>query len=134
MHGFNSAAMTAAQKYVDLFGDELGGEYLTFGQMVDAHLVNGYVFSAPDYFVCARPVPSTASEDLILNVSHPFALEDCDAWFVAMLAGDLRKVWTYFPFSLEYCGYQRSGGPIRWRKITSLKRLNHGINVQETYT
>ena len=129
MHGMNSPAMAAAHLYAGLFGDD-GREYMSFGQMLDGYLVNGYVISTPEYFICARPVPREAPAEQIINPVYPFDHKDCDAWFVGLLAGNLRLVWTYYPHSLEYCGYQRKGSPIRWVKTSKLRRYNDGLETR----
>ncbi len=129
MHGMNSPAMIAANKYVELFGDT-GEKFMTFGQMMDAYLVNGYVVSTPEYFICARPVRRDADVQSIINPVYPFDPSECDAWFVGLMAGDPRLIWTYVPRTFEYCGYQREGSPIRWFNTQKYRRFTHGLRTK----
>lgn len=122
MHGLNSPALEAARIYVSMFGDGDNDQYLSFGQMMDAYLVNGYVVATPEYFICARPVIRSADEDDIINPIYPFNLSECNAWFVGLMAGDPSLIWTYYPLALQYCGYQRNGTSMRWMETDKIRR------------
>lgn len=96
---------------------------LDFMQMVEAYLVNGYVVNHPEFFIAARPVPREAPVAEIYWPAIPFELKECNAWFVAMFAGDPRMIWTVLPFELQYCGYQRVPlEPIRWFNLNRYRR------------
>lgn len=79
----------------------------TFGEDVEAHLINGYVFSTPTYFAMGRAVDSSASNQLVVNPWHVFPVEQCDAWLVYLVAGDMREAWGRFPYFLPKIGFER---------------------------
>ncbi len=79
---------------------------------VQAHLCvpGGYVLSTPTFFLLARPVLLTAVTldfdlDDLLNPFHRFPPEECNAWCIGVLAGDMVKAWD----ALEIVG-----GPMPW--------------------
>lgn len=125
-HGLNSPAMQAYRMYAERFGDD-GEKWLTFGQYVECYLNNGYVVSTPEMFICGRPVPREAHPEDILNPLLPFPAEDCNAWFIAIMAGNPRLCWTYYPLDMEYVGYQRAAlEPIRWFNMNKYRRIIMG--------
>lgn len=73
---------------------------------LEAHLLNGYVFSTPQAFAMGRPVNSKADESLILDPWHSFPRESCDCWLIWLAAGDLASLLPLFPFPLPLIGYQ----------------------------
>jgi hypothetical protein len=81
----------------------------TFLEDYDALAVNGYVLSTPKLFICAHPVRRDAEMSLIENPMHVFAPEDCDCWFVDMGAGDLSRIWDYFPIELPFAMWNNRG-------------------------
>jgi len=81
----------------------------TFFEDYDALAVNGYVLSTPKLFIAAHPVPHEAPMELIENPLHVFAPEECDCWFVDMAAGDLTKIWDYFPIDLPWAMWNNKG-------------------------
>ena len=101
------------------------GAYPTFLHFFDAYATYGYVVSTPDIFICARPVDSKAMLSLIDDPAYTFPLEQCDCWFVALMAGDLSRIWDYYPISLPlamwYNGGRRYVVPMKLirRKLTS---------------
>jgi len=78
----------------------------TFQRDLEAHLLNGYVFSTPQAFAMGRAVNSKADEALILDPWHSFKSEDCDAWLIWLAAGDLPSLLHCFPHPLPLIGYQ----------------------------
>ena len=79
----------------------------TFREDLEAHLLCGYVYSSPGVFMMARPVVKEASEDLIVNPWHQFDKQQCNAWLVYLLAGDMKEAWDKRPFDLEFIGFER---------------------------
>jgi hypothetical protein len=77
----------------------------TFRNDLEAHLLNGYVFSTPEGFVMARPVSILANEALILDPWHKF--ETPDAWLIWLGAGNLSPFLDMFPFPLPFLGWQK---------------------------
>lgn len=95
-----SPAELAAQLYQDP-GD------VSFRELVEAHLLGGYVHSTPEGFVLARPVDSKADEADIVNPWVIFPREQCDTWWIYLAAGDLASLLPLFPYPLPFIGWQR---------------------------
>lgn len=81
----------------------------TFKEDLEAHLLNGYVFSTPDYFVMGRAVDSKASYAEITNPWHVF--ESVDAWWVYLASGDLSQIILACPYGLPLIGFERLNKP-----------------------
>jgi hypothetical protein len=95
-----------------------------FRDVLAAHLVNGYVFSGPDYFVMGRAVGGNDS-DLWLDFNHVFHVEQCDAWFISAMAGNVGAALRLIPYPLPYLVYQRRG---KWRRRKVMTRT---LNLQK---
>jgi hypothetical protein len=77
----------------------------TFREDLEAHLINGYVFSTREFFVMGRVVRSTAAPEEIVN---PWVTwNDGDAWLVYLMAGDVRKACCMLPYELPLIGWER---------------------------
>lgn len=83
----------------------------TFQCDLAAHLLYGYVFSAPELFIMGRPVEKNAPEHLILDPAHPF--DSPDAWLIWLAAGDLSAFPRCLPYPLGFFGLQRHN-ILRW--------------------
>lgn len=120
-HGITSPAYLASRAY-----REYNTSDFNFTQLVDMHLVGGYVVSTPAYFILARPVYTGAHEDLILDPAYTF--DYINAWFIFLFAGDISRAWDYFPIALPYVGWQRNNRPIKFLPMLTVKRkVHHGI-------
>ena len=93
----------------------------TFREDLEAHLLNGHVFSAPDFFVMGRVVDSQADGKFIVDPWVRF--DEGDAWLVYLAAGDLRAMWRLLPFPKEFIGWERSNVLRFWRFESLQKRL-----------
>jgi hypothetical protein len=80
----------------------------TFREDLEAHLLNGYVFSTPSAFAMGRPVRSSADPAQIVNPWHSFNREECDAWQVYLAAGDISSVIHLEPFPLTFYFWERN--------------------------
>lgn len=78
-----------------------------FEWYVEQHLLRGYVFSAPDYFVMGLPVCRADMLDGYSYLSLPRGKPD--TWFLSALAGNMAKVWEHEPYPLAHVGYERDG-------------------------
>jgi hypothetical protein len=107
-----------AQKGFDFYGEEL------FYKVLDLHLMFGYVYASPDYFVMGRPVPKTVSYEDMLDITKTYTLSECDAWCIYFLSGDIKKVWEILPFDLPYIVFERKGST----KIYLLEKLKRTIS------
>lgn len=97
--------MTPAQQAAAVYGREPCAR--TFIEDLDAHLVNGYVYSTPDFFAMGRPVCSLWPHKDIINPWITFPRESWDCWFVYLVAGDMLKAWSSFPFPLPKIGFEK---------------------------
>lgn len=79
----------------------------TFREDLEAHLLHGYVFSTPEYFVMGRAAVSSANPADIVNPWHLFHVEHCDAWLVYLCAGDWLKAMERLPYPLPLIGWER---------------------------
>lgn len=77
----------------------------TFKEDLEAHLLHGYVFSTPEFFLMGRPVIRGAIYSLIVNPWHVF--DDPDCWHVYLFAGDLSKVYAAIPYPLPFISFER---------------------------
>lgn len=91
----------------------------TFREDLEAHLLNGYVFSTPELFVMGRPVDSSASYKLVTDPWHIFPAETCDAWLCYLAAGDLHKMPAVIPYQLSKIGFERKN-VLRYYPVGSL--------------
>lgn len=78
----------------------------SFQSDLEAHLLNGYVFSTPQAFAMGRAVNSKADEVLILDPWHSFPRDACDCRLIWLAAGDLASMLPLFPYPLPLIGYQ----------------------------
>ena len=81
----------------------------TFLEDYDALAVFGYVLSTPKLFIAAHPVRHDADTALIENPAYVFPESECDCWFVDMGAGDLSRIWDYFPIDLPFAMWNNNG-------------------------
>jgi hypothetical protein len=100
----------------------------SFREDLEAHLLGGYVHSTPAAFVMARPVCSTAPDDLVLDPWHAFERAECDAWLVWLAAGDVAGLLPLLPYRLPRIGWQKRNR-LRWHGFESalakLARMAH---------
>lgn len=79
----------------------------TFREDLEAHLLNGYVFSTPGSFVMGRPVCSSAPRGDIVNPWVRFEKAESDAWLVYLMAGDVAEAVGLLPYPLPRMGWER---------------------------
>jgi hypothetical protein len=92
----------------------------TFEEDMFAHLSHGCFFSTPEYVLMARPVCSTAPQEMINDVWCGFQRKDWDAWYVYAFAladdqglqGLVKKLLRHIPFYLPLIAWERSGHPL----------------------
>ncbi len=84
----------------------------SFQEDLEAHLLNGYVFATPDFFVMGRVVRSSASPREIVNPWVKF--EQADAWLIYLMAGDVEKALQMLPYDLPRIGWERSNALRFW--------------------
>lgn len=84
------------------YGDRLA-------EVIAAHLDHGYVFSGPGFLCLGRTVPRDADPDLIRDPWHEFPPEQCDAFFLHWIEGDIRTLPRLWPYPLPWICYERRG-------------------------
>jgi len=89
---------------------------------LEAHLINGFVFSRPDYFVMGRPVIRTAPEAQIVDPWHRFPSGQCDCWHVYLMAGNMAKAWEILPWAMPWMSFERKN-ELRFVPLEAMKRL-----------
>ncbi len=111
----------------------------TFREDLEAHLLNGYVFSTPETFLMGRVVQRDADPALIVDPWHRFEAGDC--WMVYLSAGCiLRDVPRLMPFPLPWLAWERGNklrfwrtervlGEIRERKLLHAPSGNRSVTV-----
>ena len=87
----------------------------SFTEDVEAHLVAGYVYSTPQYFIMGRAVCSRATYEEITNPWIKFDRESHDSWLVYLVAGKgaLRAFLRLEPYELPYYCWER-GNKLRY--------------------
>lgn len=80
----------------------------SWGEVLNAHLGQGYCVSTTEYFICARPVCVGAPECELLDPNFEFPVQQCDAWMVYIAAGAaLPSLWTVQPLDLPWVMFYR---------------------------
>lgn len=109
--------MNPAETVANMYGEDFGG-------VLAAHLLHGYVFSGPGYFVMGRAVSS--NEPNPLDFGKVFTSAECDAWLITAMAGDVRTALQLFPYALPWALWQRRGKPLRkWRFSSLVHHAGH---------
>lgn len=99
---------------------------MPFSAYVEQHLLAGFVFSTPDFFVMGRPVKSDGYTEEIGNPWHVYKAEECDCWYVHAMSGDLNKVFDILPWPMEWLAFERLRGGRRDMvvcKLADIRRL-----------
>lgn len=112
----------------------------TFEEDLTAHMVNGYVFSTPEYLLMGRPVWSKAPQHAINDVWMTFPLPLWDAWYVYAfavaedrgLADVLTKLLRHLPFFLPLLAWERSGMPLEFFPTTKLLNKYAKLHILST--
>ena len=100
-------------------------EGVSFRAVLESHLLHGYVFSGPSWFVMGRAVQSTATASELLDFTHPFPTPD--AWLITAAAGDWCAALRLFPRPLPWVLWQRRGQWRRWRFESLLARMKSTV-------
>lgn len=95
----------------------------SFEEDLEAHLVTGFVFSTPDFFIMGRPVDRQADPALIVDPCVAFARERCDCWHLYLFAGDMEKAWIIEPWALPWFSFERKN-ELRFVPSRSIRRLS----------
>lgn len=83
----------------------------SFKEDLTLHLINGYVFSTPEYFIMGRAVCASSPYELILDPDHAFPREVQDCWHIYLAAGvnAYAQFFRIEPYELPlYCWEKRN--------------------------
>lgn len=89
----------------------------------EMHMARGFLFSTPAFYVMGRPVRKYAPIEQILDVGHMFDFEQCDTWFVFLMAGDIRQAWKVLPWELPFIAWVRDNDPLGELQFHETRRL-----------
>jgi hypothetical protein len=105
----------------------------SFVQDVELHLLFGFLFSTPDYFVMGRGVSSDASDSLVVNPAFIFPRESQNAWQIYLCAGSgLAGFLQFMPYYLPLLCWERNN-VLRWYETDRvLKRL--GVKAKPSFS
>jgi len=91
------------------------GHPRTFKSDLEAHLLHGYVFSTPEWFIMGRAVHAQADPELIKDPWHVFPREEHDCWLIFAYAnlsrhnfiGLVEKFLRVMPYALPLVAWER---------------------------
>lgn len=95
------------------YGDQIG-------EVLEAHLETGYVFSGPGFLCMGKAVPANGDPVLIRDPWHAFPYTECNAWWLHWIEGDKASLLRLFPHPFPWILYERNGimRRVRWERIT----------------
>lgn len=93
----------------------------TFDEDLHLHMMNGFVFSTPDFFVMGRGVDSKADPKLIVDSAVVWGRELQDCWHVYLMAGDMTKAWGVLPYPLPMFSLERKN-ELRFHRFEDIAR------------
>lgn len=94
-----------------------------FFEDVCLHLMHGFVFSTPEFFIMGRPVLSSAPAEMVVTPSVQWPRESCDCWHIYLFAGDMTKAWTILPWQLPKISFERKN-ELRFYRFRDIRRLS----------
>lgn len=89
------------------------------GQIIAECAKFGFVYSDPETFICAYPVHSNDTE-----TRYKIELDKCDAWFIFIASGDLKKAFDVIP-QKKHIAFERFDGKVRTYEFDRFRRI-HG--------
>jgi hypothetical protein len=117
--------MTPVERAAQIYQAELCAH--TFREDMEFYLLNGFVFSRPDFFVMGRPVVSVASQEQITG-HHRFPSRGCDCWHIHLAAGNLPRMWAMLPWDMAIISFERKN-ELRFLKLSTMRRLSSLSNI-----
>lgn len=97
----------------------------TFREDLELHLLNGFVFSTPEFFIMGRAIERSAAHALIVNPAHRFQAELCDCWHIYLMSGSMVKAWSIIPWQLPWFSFERKN-ELRFHHASVIRRLSGG--------
>lgn len=99
----------------------------TFKEDLEFYLLNGFVFSRPDFFVMGRPVVSVATPELICGHNR-FPSRGCDCWHIHLASGNLPRMWAMLPWDMSMISFERKN-KLRFLKLSTMRRMSSLSNI-----
>lgn len=95
----------------------------TFREDLEAHLLNGFVFSRPDFFIMGRPVIKAATYEEITDPTFRFPSGMCDTWHIHLMSGNMVRAWAIMPWELPWFAWERKN-ELRFYPVSAIHRLS----------
>lgn len=95
----------------------------TFDEDLRLHLLNGFAFSTPAFFVMGRPVRKDWLAPCIVNPNYIFAHHTADCWHLYCMAGDMSAAWSILPWPLPWFSFERRN-ELRFYRAADIQRLS----------
>jgi hypothetical protein len=115
IHGTDSPLLKAAEVYkreecARPFKDDL-----------EIHLLTGYVYSTPDYFIMGRPVDRFGDPEKIIDPTYPFPRDQWNCWHIYLMAGDVTKCWSREPIVFPWVSWEKRNR-LRFYQMWEIRR------------
>jgi hypothetical protein len=79
----------------------------TFKDDLEIHLLTGFVYSTPDYFIMGRPVDRFGDPEKIIDPTYPFPREQWNCWHIYGMAGDIKLCWSREPIVFPWVSWEK---------------------------
>ncbi len=97
----------------------------------EQHKRRGFVFATPAFYVLCRPVRKYAPIEQILDVEHVFDFEQCDTWYVFLMAGDIKQALRMMPWELPWMAWSRDNDPTAELRFYETRRVMRFAGLTE---
>lgn len=101
----------------------------SFWDDMTLHLMSGFVYSTPDFFVMGRPVLSTALPMFVVDPRVKYERHQADCWHVYLMAGDMRKAWDILPWEYPLISFERLN-KLRFYDLAEVRRLSKELSAK----
>lgn len=102
----------------------------TFREDLELHLLNGFVFSTPEFFAMGRAVVKSANPRVLVDPAHVFPAAECDCWHVYLFAGRMHRAFEIIPWELPWFSFER-GNELRFYPVSSIRRLSGQSSIPQ---
>lgn len=106
----------------------------TFVEDLEIHLLGGYVFSTPSYFIMGRAVNADGTNEQIVDPTYHFEVADC--WHVYLAAGEnpFGEFLRLMPYELPYISWERKNRLRIYRTSWILGKIEVPSSIFSGYT
>ncbi len=96
------------------------------------HMIHGFVFSAPDFFIMGRAINKAYAErnglELVPHEEAPMA----DTWYLHAFSGDMAKAWSILPYPLPYIAWERMRAKRLDLTVVAFDRIRQMTHATDT--